>query len=59
MTEKPRITITVDEQTLQQIEDFRFEHRYPNRSQAMVALLQIGIEEYYKLHPELKERDDG
>jgi metal-responsive CopG/Arc/MetJ family transcriptional regulator len=28
-TEKPRYTITLDEELLKKIDDFRFENRYP------------------------------
>ena len=44
-TEKPRITVVVDDEMLQQIEDFRFENRYPSRSAAMVELIRLGIEQ--------------
>ena len=43
-TDKPRITVVVDDEMLQQIEDFRFENRYPSRSAAMVGLIRLGIE---------------
>ena len=43
-TEKPRFSITVDEETLKQIEDFRFEKRFPNRNQATVELIKLGLE---------------
>ncbi len=43
-TDKPRITVVVDDEMLQQIEDFRFENRYPSRSAAMVELIRLGIE---------------
>lgn len=44
-TEKPRITVVVDDEMLQQIEDFRFENRYPSHSAAMVELIRLGIEQ--------------
>ena len=43
-TDKPRITVVVDDEMLQQIEDFRFENRYPSRSATMVELIRLGIE---------------
>ena len=43
-TEKPRFTITLDEAMLQKIDDFRFENRFPNRTQATLELIRIGIE---------------
>ncbi|MBE5800390.1 MAG: hypothetical protein E7321_10665 [Clostridiales bacterium] len=44
-TEKPRITVVVDDDMMQQIEDFRFENRFPSRSAAMVELIRLGIEQ--------------
>lgn len=43
-TEKPRYTITLDEEMLKAIDDFRFEHRYPNRTQATLELIRLGME---------------
>lgn len=42
-TDKPRFSITVDEEILKQIEDFRFEKRFPNRNQAIVELIKLGL----------------
>ena len=57
-TEKPRFTLTIDEDLLEEIDDFRFERRYPNRTQAVLELLRIGIaqvergnEEHLKWRP--------
>lgn len=47
-TEKPRYTITLDEEMLKKIDDFRFENRFPNRTQATLELIRIGIEELEK-----------
>lgn len=43
-TEKPRYTITVDEELLKEIDDFRFENRYPSRSAATIDLIKLGFE---------------
>lgn len=43
-TEKPRFTITVDEELLKAIDDFRFENRFENRTKAVIALMEKGIE---------------
>ena len=43
-TEKPRYTVTVDEELLKKIDDFRFENRYPSRSAATLDLIRLGIE---------------
>ncbi len=49
-TEKPRFSITVDEDMLKQIDDFRFEHRYPNRTQATIELIRLGLETLNNQH---------
>lgn len=43
-TEKPRYTVIVDEELLRQIDDFRFENRYPSRSAATLDLIWLGFE---------------
>ena len=43
-TEKPRYSITVDDEMLQQIDDFRFENRFNSRSQATTELIRLGLE---------------
>lgn len=40
---KPRCTIILDEELMQEIEDFRFDNRYPSRSAAALELLRIGL----------------
>ena len=42
-TEKPRYTVIVDEELLKEIDDFRFENRYPSRSAATLALIRLGM----------------
>lgn len=39
-TEKPRYCITVDDETLKEIDDFRFENRYNSRSKATLELFE-------------------
>lgn len=43
-TNKPRYTVSVDEELFQRIEDFRFEHRFQTRSEATVELIRLGLE---------------
>ena len=43
-TEKPRYCITVDDETLKEIDDFRFENRYNSRSKATLELIRMGFE---------------
>lgn len=47
-TEKPRYTIIVDNDLLKQIDDFRFENRFPSRSAATLDLIRRGIEQLRK-----------
>ena len=53
-TKKPRYTITLDEELLKNIDDFRFNNRYPNRTQATLELIRLGMEalEKQKNHTE-------
>lgn len=43
-TEKPRYCITVDDEMLKEIDDFRFGNRYNSRSQATLELIRLGLE---------------
>lgn len=43
-TEKPRYCITVDDEMLKEIDDFRFGYRYNSRSQATLELIRLGLE---------------
>ena len=47
-TQKPRYTVIVDEKLLKEIDDFRFENRYPSRSTATLDLIRLGIEQLKK-----------
>lgn len=47
-TEKLRFTVIVDEELLKEIDDFRFENRYPSRSAATIDLIRHGIEQLQK-----------
>ena len=55
-TEKPRYTITLDEEMLKKIDDFRFENRFPNRTQATLELIRIGMEALEKQQEEQKNK---
>ena len=43
-TKKPRYMISVDEDMFREIEDFRYERRYPTRSEATTELIRLGLE---------------
>ncbi|MDR1574119.1 MAG: hypothetical protein LBS24_07395 [Clostridiales Family XIII bacterium] len=42
-TNRPRYTVSVDEDMFKKIEDFRYKQRYPTRSEATVELIRIGL----------------
>ena len=44
-TDKPRFTITVDPALMQEIEDYRYNHRIKNQAQAVISLMQRGLQE--------------
>lgn len=52
-TDRPRYTVSVDDAMFEQIENFRFEHRFKTRSQATVELIRLGIEQLIQDKPEL------
>ena len=43
-TDKPRFSMTVDTETLELIDNFRYENRYPTRFEAIIALVKLGLE---------------
>ena len=43
-TDKPRYSITVDEDMFKKIEDFRFLNRFQTRNQATIELIRLGLE---------------
>lgn len=47
-TKKPRYSITLDEQTFKEVEDFRFERRYQTRNEATVELIRLGLQQLKK-----------
>ncbi len=55
-TKKPRYTVIVDEELLKEIDDFRFENRYPSRSAATLELIRLGIEQLKKEQDEQKNK---
>ena len=47
-TEKPRILLTIDQNLLKRIEDFRFENRVNTRSEAIRKLIEEALKKYEK-----------
>ena len=54
-TELPRFSITADEDLLKEIDDYRYENRYPTRTKAIIKLIRIGIETVKNQKPEEKK----
>lgn len=44
-TEKPRVTITVTEEQLKEIEEFRYSNKMKNQTQAILSLVNAGLKE--------------
>lgn len=42
-TIKPRVTITMDSEQLNKIEEYRFKHRCKNQTQAILSLIEAGF----------------
>ena len=55
-TQKPRYTVVVDEDLLRQIDDFRFENRFPSRSAATLELIRLGIQQLEREKQEKQKR---
>ena len=54
-TNKPRYSITVDDEMFKKIEDFRFDNRFQTRNQATVELIRLGLEAIEKKTQPLKK----
>ena len=57
-TEKPRYCITVDDKTLKEIDDFRFENRFNSRSQATLELIRMGLKVLKEQIPQTVPKKD-
>lgn len=42
-TTNPRITFTVSDETMKAIDEYRFEHRLRNQTQAILSLIDLGF----------------
>lgn len=54
-TDRPRYTVSVDDELLKQIEDYQFEHRYKTRSSATVELIRLGIQQLMQGQPKIAQ----
>ena len=51
-TEKPRVTITVTEEQLKEIEDYRYGNKMKNQTQAILSLVRAGLDELKRTETE-------
>lgn len=50
-TKKPRITITMNEEQLKNIEDYQYKNKIKNQTQAILSLINAGFKELSLLNP--------
>ena len=50
-TDKPRVTFTVSQDTLDKIDDYRFRNKSKNQTQAILSLIEKGLSDYEKENP--------
>jgi len=43
-TQKPQVLLTLDDELMEKIEDYRYSNRIPSRSEAIRRLLESGLE---------------
>lgn len=60
-TDRPRYTVSVDNEMFQEIENFRFEKRFQTRSEATAELIRLGLEALKREQQEAKatNKDKG
>jgi hypothetical protein len=60
-TTNPRITFTVSEETMKAIDEYRFEHRMRNQTQAILSLIDLGFKaltgEDFLQEPQIPDED--
>lgn len=56
-TNKQRYTVSVDNELFQQLEYFRFEHRFQTRPEATVELIRLGFESLMKKLVQMKSKE--
>lgn len=49
-TNKPRVTFTIDETQLNKIDKYRFEYKFKNQTQAILSLIESGLDVIQKQH---------
>lgn len=58
-TNKPRYTVSVDNEMFQEIEDFRFEHRFQTRAEATVELIRLGLKALQEEQKSTSSKDNN
>lgn len=54
-TEKPRVTITMSQEQLSKIDEYRFGHKIKNQTQAILSLIDVGLTDIFP-NPTNKKR---
>ena len=57
-TDRPRYTVSVYPELFQQIEDYRFSHRFQTRSEATVELIRLGLSALEKEKPQPEDTNN-
>lgn len=58
-TNKPRYTVSVDDEMFNAIENFRFKNRFQTRSEATVELIRLGLEQLEKEQAEAAKAQEN
>ncbi len=53
-TEKPRVTITMSKERLEELEAYRFDYKFKNQTQAILSLIEKGLESFESDKPPLR-----
>jgi hypothetical protein len=56
-TDKPRVTVTLDDSTLRRIEEFKFKNRVSTLSKACNELIVMALDQLEEIEPIEKEFD--
>lgn len=57
-TDRPRYTVSVDDELFKKIEDFRFKNRFATRSEATVELLKLGLQALMEQQQDQEKPED-
>lgn len=55
-TEKPRVTITMSQEQLSKIDEYRFGHKIKNQTQAILSLIDVGLTDIFSESDKQKEK---